>query len=88
VQNSEKIILPADRTLISIQIMPSWLGFLFATAFRPALGTTQSPIQCLQSALSSGVRRPGREADYLPPLSAEIKNAWNYTSTPPYPFMA
>jgi hypothetical protein len=26
---------------------------------------------------------PG-EADHPPPSSAEIKNAWNYTSTPPY----
>jgi hypothetical protein len=30
-----------------------------------------------------GVKRPGREADHSPPISAEIKNAWSYTSTPP-----
>jgi hypothetical protein len=24
----------------------------------------------------------GREAEYLPPSSAEVKNAWSYTSTP------
>jgi hypothetical protein len=30
----------------------------------------------------------GREANHLSPCSAEIKNAWNYTSTPPYVFMA
>jgi len=29
------------------------------------------------------VKRPGREADYQPPSSAEVKNAWNYTSSPP-----
>jgi hypothetical protein len=34
-------------------------------------------------ALSLGVKRPGREADHSPPSSAEVKNAWNYTSTPP-----
>jgi hypothetical protein len=31
---------------------------------------------------------PGREADYSPPSSPEVKNAWSYTSTPSYAFMA
>jgi hypothetical protein len=30
-----------------------------------------------------GVNRPGREADHSPPSSAEVRNAWGYTSTPP-----
>jgi hypothetical protein len=30
-----------------------------------------------------GVKRPRREADHSPPPSAEVKNAWSYTSTPP-----
>jgi len=30
----------------------------------------------------SGVMRPEREADHSPPSSAEVKNAWRYTSTP------
>jgi hypothetical protein len=30
-----------------------------------------------------GVKRPGREADHSPPSSAEVKNSWSYTSTPP-----
>jgi hypothetical protein len=34
-------------------------------------------------ALSLRVKRPEREADHSPPSNAEIKNAWNYTSTPP-----
>jgi len=29
-----------------------------------------------------GIKRPGREADHSPPSSAEVKNAWRYTSTP------
>jgi hypothetical protein len=32
--------------------------------------------------------RPGREANHSPSSSAEIKNAWSYTSTPKYVFMA
>jgi len=38
--------------------------------------------------LSLRLKRPGREADHLPPYSVEVKNAWSYTSTPPYIFMA
>jgi hypothetical protein len=29
-----------------------------------------------------GVKRSGREADHSPPSSAEVKNAWSYTSAP------
>jgi hypothetical protein len=35
-----------------------------------------------------GVKRPGREADHSSPTSAEVKEMWIYTSTPPYAFMA
>jgi hypothetical protein len=37
---------------------------------------------------SRQVKQPGREADHSPPTSAEVKNAWSYTSTPQYTFMA
>jgi hypothetical protein len=43
--------------------------FVFSKASRPALGTTQPPIQWVP-----GVKRPGREADRSAPSSAEIKN--------------
>jgi hypothetical protein len=57
--------------------------FLFNTVSRPALGPTQPTIQWVPGILSLGVKRPGREADHSPPSSAEIKNEWSYTSTPP-----
>jgi hypothetical protein len=38
--------------------------------------------------ISLGGKRPGREADNSPPSSAEVKNAWSYTSTPQYDFVA
>jgi hypothetical protein len=62
--------------------------FLFTTASRTALGSTQPPIQWVPVALSLGVKRPEREADNSPPSSAGVKNAWSYTSTPQYAFMA
>jgi hypothetical protein len=68
---------------------PGGLGiFLFTTASRTALGPTQPPIQWVPGFLSLGVKRPGREADHSPPSSADVKNAWSYTSTPQYVFMA
>jgi len=39
------------------------------------------------SFLSNGYR-PGREIAHLPPSRADVKNAWNYTSIPPYILMA
>jgi hypothetical protein len=42
-----------------------------------------SPIQWVPGALSLGVKRPVRETDHSPPSSAEVKNAWSYTATPP-----
>jgi hypothetical protein len=56
--------------------------FLFTTASRMALGPTQPPIQWVLGAISLGVKQPVREADHSPPSSAEVKNAWSYTSTP------
>jgi hypothetical protein len=54
---------------------------------RPALGSTQPPIQWVPGALSPGTKRPGREADHSSPASAEVKKMWIYTSTPSYVFM-
>jgi hypothetical protein len=37
---------------------------------------------------SVGVKRPEYKADHSPPFSAEVKNAWSYTSIPPQVYMA
>jgi hypothetical protein len=62
--------------------------FVFTTASRAAPALTQPPMQWVTGTLSLGVKRPRREADHSPPSSAEDKNAWSYTSTPQYAFMA
>jgi hypothetical protein len=51
-------------------------------------GPTQPPIQWVLGVLSLEVQQPGREADRSPSSSVEVKNAWMYTSTHPYVFMA
>jgi hypothetical protein len=40
---------------------------------RCTLGPIQPPIQWVPGSLSLGVKRPGREANYSPPSSAEVK---------------
>jgi len=57
--------------------------FLFFTAPRTALGPTQPPMKWVPGALSPRVKRPGCEDDHSPPSSAEVKNMWGYTATPP-----
>jgi hypothetical protein len=61
--------------------------FTFATTPRPALASTQPSIQWVPGALPSGAKRQEREAHHSPSI-AEVKNAWSYTSTPQYVFMA
>jgi hypothetical protein len=34
------------------------------------------------------LKRPKSQADHQPPSSSEVKNAWSYTSTSPYIYMA
>jgi hypothetical protein len=60
----------------------SWDYFLFATASKPALGASQPPNQWYQRVLTPEIKRPGREAANPLQYSAEVKNAWSYTSTP------
>jgi hypothetical protein len=35
-----------------------------------------------------GIKRPGREADHSPPSRFEVKNTWNFASTPQFFFIA
>jgi hypothetical protein len=72
----------AGRTSGRSSVPATIKNFLFASS-SPALGSTQPPIQWVP-----GVKRPGREANHSPPTSAEVNKILNYTSTPPYAFMA
>jgi hypothetical protein len=53
--------------------------FLFFTMKRLDMGPTQPLIHWIPGL--------GHEADHQPPSSAWIKDAWSYTSTPPYVFL-
>jgi hypothetical protein len=63
-------------------------NFLSSMSSRPALWSTQPPLQWVPGALSSGVKRQGREAEHSSSTTAEVKKMWIYTSTPPHAFMA
>jgi hypothetical protein len=62
----------------------NWLLF---KASRLAPGHTQPHIQWVPGFLSPRLKQPARQADHSHLSSAEIKNAWSYTSTPPYVFV-
>jgi len=54
---------------------------VFFKRSRPALETTQPPIQSFPGALSPLIRRSERETDHLPSSSAEFRNDGHYTAT-------
>jgi hypothetical protein len=54
-------------------LFPVGSGIL-STSSRPALGSTQPPMEWVTEALSPKVKRPGHEANHLPPASAEVRN--------------
>jgi hypothetical protein len=62
------------RPHVRVQFPTRVRDFLFSTAFRPALGSTQPPIQWVWEAISPGVKQPGHESDHSPSSSAEVKN--------------
>jgi hypothetical protein len=58
--------------------------FLLASAFRPALGPTQPPIQWVPGVLSPGVKRGwGVTLTTHPRLVPRLKMSRSYTSSPP-----
>jgi len=73
-------LVSVDTKLLSTVDTPS------KNNLRP-MGPTQPPTQCVPGTLYLGVK-PGREDNHSPPSSAVFKNAWSYTSTPQYAFMA
>jgi hypothetical protein len=62
--------------------------FLLTTASRPALGSTQPPIQWVPRVPNPKMRRPGCEANHSLTSSADFMNPWGDTSTHPYVLMA
>jgi hypothetical protein len=59
--------------------------FLFSKSSRPALGSTQPPIQLAPGVLSPGEKRPGREADHTPPARAESRKCGSIRPLPHTP---
>jgi hypothetical protein len=55
---------------------------LFSITSRPAVGPIQLPTEWVPGAVSPGSTRQGREADYSPPSSTQVKNGGNITPIP------
>jgi len=56
--------------------------FPFSKTSKPFLQPTQSPIPWTPGTLFWTVQQPLHEANHSPPSSVEVKNKWDYTSTP------
>ena len=62
--------------------------FLFYPGSRPAMKFNEPRIQISLVVISTGVKWPGREADYSLPFSVEIKSEWSCTLFPLYDVLA
>jgi hypothetical protein len=76
-----------DDRMIEVRF-PAGTGNFSRHHLQTGSGTHPASYLRGNGALSLGVTQPGREADHSPPSSAEVKDAWSYTSTPQYAFMA
>ena len=56
------------------------MGFDSRQDHSPAVRPTHFPFQRLAGAFSPPEKRLGRKADHSLPSSAEVKEAWSYTS--------
>jgi hypothetical protein len=52
------------------------------------IGGTKPSIKRVTEFLSPAVKLPGRKGDHSSPSSAEVKNVWDYTSSPYSYFVA
>jgi hypothetical protein len=59
---------------------------IFSLRYRDQIGSGTHPATYAMDTGSnfSGVKRPGREADYSHASNAEVRNAWTYPSIPKY----
>jgi len=57
-----------------------------ATMSRLVVGLIQPHINRVSGFLQ-GLKRPVCRAEHLPASTAEVKNTWSYTATPPYVFI-
>jgi hypothetical protein len=70
---------PARKAVDSVGASTAYYRDNFTTVSR-TLGPIQLLIQWISEVLSAIINRPEREADHLPPSTAEVKKVWSYTS--------
>jgi hypothetical protein len=85
------ILTPNSNITAGVALSVQWLGYGNVFFSPPRPDRPWDPPSLLPNGfrglLPGEVNRPGCEADRSLPSSAEVKNAWGYTSIPPYVFM-
>jgi hypothetical protein len=69
------------------EFLPETINFLFSEMSRLVLGPTNPSVQSILWPPFVGLNLPGCEVNHCLPYSAEVKNAWSYTSCPLYTLM-
>jgi hypothetical protein len=64
-----------------VRFLTGVTDFIFSRKSTLVRSPLQPPVHLVSGAVFLG-QAAGREADLLPPSSAEVKNKWRYTSTP------
>jgi hypothetical protein len=64
------------------------MKYFYLCHIQTGCGTYPASFSVVPGALSLVIKGLGHEADCSLASSAEVKNAWGYTSTPPYILMA
>jgi len=77
-----------DDCGISVGFMGGTTDFLLLQGIQTSCGDHPAFCPWVLDAVSLGLKQLGCEPEHSPLQSAESKNVWRYTSTPPYAFMA
>jgi len=77
-----------DKLSLTIQFDDTYYLqiFFFSISSCSALKSTQLRIQWLMQALFPGIKKSRHETDLSHSPTVEVKEVWNYTSTPPCAF--
>jgi hypothetical protein len=77
-------------SLVTVLRLHDGGGDFLSLRYRIQIGSGAHSASCAMGTgvFSPGIKRLGRETDLSPPSSAEVRNAWSYTSTHPYVIVA
>jgi len=77
-----------DNREMLIRFLAHVRDFSHLQSVQPGFEPTPPLMHSLPGYVSPTLKQPWREGEHSPGSSVKVKNAYSYTSTPPYAFMA